>query len=178
MANLEIWNDIPNYEGLYQVSNLGRVKSLDKSWYQFNPQRGGNVLMKRKSKIIKPQPNGNGYLQAYLVKDKTKKKFYIHRLVKMTFDKLSFLDIDHINGLRSDNRLENLRYCTRHENMTFDNVKRKNKRISSFIGVNFSGGKWRSVFNLNKKRYWLGEFDNEIDAHLAYKNKIKEISLT
>lgn len=175
MANLEIWKDIPNYEGLYQVSNLGNVRALAKSYYQGNSKKNGYVLVKRKPKHIKLQKNGNGYLRVILVKNREREKFFIHRLVKMAFDKPSDLDVDHINGVRTDNRLENLRYCTRHENMTFENVKRKNKRKSSFIGVNYGRGKWRSTFIMNKKRYWLGEFDNEIDAHIAYKNKINEL---
>jgi hypothetical protein len=98
----EIWKDVPNYEGHYQVSNLGRVKSLKSG----------------KDKILKPKGNGRGYLQVGLRKEGERKFFLIHRLVMLLFVGESDLEVNHKNGIKADNRLENLEYCTRSENMT------------------------------------------------------------
>ena len=72
----EIWKDIKNYEGLYQVSNIGRVRSL------YTTQFG--VLHKR-IRILTPTDNGNGYLIISLSKNKKRKKKYIHRFVAEAF---------------------------------------------------------------------------------------------
>ena len=97
----EIWKDIPNYEGMYQVSNLGRVKSL-----KFN-----------KEKVLKPLPNRRGYCKVILCKGGAQKQKSIHRLVLLAFVGESELEVNHINGIKTDNSLENLEYCTRRENI-------------------------------------------------------------
>lgn len=109
----EIWKDIVGYEGLYQVSNLGNVKSLN--------YRGTG-----KEKVIS-LTNKAGY---YLVSLK-RTLYRVHRLVALAFipnpENKPF--VDHINGIRSDNRVENLRWCTNKENINFP-LARKNKSIS------------------------------------------------
>lgn len=102
----EIWKDIPNYRGIYQVSNLGRVKSF-------------NYMNTGKEKILKPGTNEKGYLFVSLAKEGRQKYYRVHRLVLMTFqpvENMSQLEVDHINTVRSDNRLENLRWVTIKEN--------------------------------------------------------------
>ena len=92
----EIWKDINNYERLYQVSNLGNVRSLKNN----------------KIKLLKGYKNKDGYLQVSLYKNSEEKKFYIHRLVADAFldniNKYEF--IDHINTIRDDNAVFNLRW--------------------------------------------------------------------
>ena len=104
MTNLEIWKDIPNYEGLYQVSNLGNIKSL-------------NYLRTGKEVVLRPRLNGNGYYRAVLSNQGKVKNKYVHRLVMLAFVGESELTVNHKNGVKTDNRLENLEYCTRSENM-------------------------------------------------------------
>lgn len=95
---LEIWKDIPGYEDYYQVSNLGNVKSL------------------RKNKIMSPCIAGRGYNHLFLYKDKKASGFLVHRLVLLAFIGYSNLVVNHKNGIKTDNRLENLEYCTYSEN--------------------------------------------------------------
>ena len=155
----EIWKDIPEYEGLYQVSNLGRVKSL-----MFN-----------KEKILK-QANTNGYLQVRLCKNKIK-KFLVHQLVSMAFlnhKPCGFnLVIDHINDNPSDNRVENLQIVTQRYNCR----KTQGKYSSQFKGVSWNKQKkkWHSLISMNGKRKFLGTFTDEYEAHLAYQNALKQI---
>ncbi|MBA4475122.1 endonuclease, partial [Lactobacillus paracasei] len=76
MSEKEIWKDIKNYEGLYQISNLGRVRSLDRVDLQ------GRRL---KGKVIASFPNRNGYLKVNLYWDRSIKQVFIHRLVAAAF---------------------------------------------------------------------------------------------
>jgi hypothetical protein len=87
----------------------------------------------------------------------------------------SELDIDHINGNKSDNRIENLRYCSKRENVSFNNRKDYNKKTSKYTGVSYykRTNSWRASIEINKKDFYLGNFKTEYDAHLAYQNKLK-----
>ena len=97
----EIWKDVPGYEGHYQVSNLGRVKSF---------KRG-------KERVLKPGFGANGYYHVVLYKGSECKINLVHRLVSLAFLGESKLDVNHKNGVKTDNRLENLEYCTKSENI-------------------------------------------------------------
>jgi hypothetical protein len=102
----EIWKDIEGYEGLYQVSNLGRVKSLQSRWA-------------RREKILSGNKTGGGYLSVSLYKSGVK-RFYIHRLVAKSFILNPHLkpEVNHINAIKSDNNINNLEWCTNQENIT------------------------------------------------------------
>ena len=163
----EVWKSIPNYEGLYEVSSLGRVKSL------------GNDRT-RKEKILKPFVTGKyrNYYTLELSKDGIKKTFKVHHLVVLSFlnyirDKNKDLVIDHINNDQSDNRLENLQIITNRENISKD-IK---NATSKYTGVIWDKerSKWRAEIRINKISNYLGRFKTELEAHQAYQNKLKEL---
>jgi len=119
---IEIWKDVVGYEGLYQVSNLGRVKSLErtvvntKSWIFKNT----NGEQKRKEYIMKKSCDSLGYVRVTLQnKLKNDRKTYkVHRLVAIAFreNKNNLRCVNHINGVRHDNIVENLEWCTHKQN--------------------------------------------------------------
>ena len=106
----EVWRDIKGYEGLYQVSNLGNVKSL-------------NYGNRGKEQIMKPTLLSTGYFQAILTKNKIHKKYSVHRLVADAF--LSNPDnlpcINHKDENPSNNVVENLEWCTYSYNVRYGN---------------------------------------------------------
>lgn len=114
MNDIEIWKDIPEFEGLYQISNYGKVKSLDRYIEDsFNGKRF------RKGKYLSPGNNGTGYLFINLWKNNKQHRFYIHRLVCLLFkeDYDIKLDINHKDGIKKNNHHSNLECVTPSENM-------------------------------------------------------------
>ena len=108
----EEWKDILGFEGIYQASNLGRVKSLERL-----NARGYRV----KEKILKPQINRRGYYQVGLYKQSIGKNYKVHRLVYEAFNGQipEGLQVNHINEVKTDNRLENLNLMTHKENVNW-----------------------------------------------------------
>ncbi len=106
---LEFWKDIPGYVGSYQASDQGRVRSVDRV------DCGGH---RRKSIIRKPGLHNRGYFTMPLSKGSVSRTYSVHSLIMLTFvgPRPVGLEIAHSNGCPSDNRLSNLRYCTRTQN--------------------------------------------------------------
>ena len=109
----EIWKDIPNYEGYYQVSNLGRVKSLDRIITYSN---GKEVYTK--GKIIKQSKDSHNRLRLILNKNGKKKNYFVHSLVALAFigERPKDYVVAHCDGNNKNNDLSNLRYDTVREN--------------------------------------------------------------
>lgn len=101
----EEWRDIEEYEGLYQVSNLGRVKSL-----KFG-----------KEKILKFGKHKKGYLLVCLCKDGKQKMFQVHRLVAIAFipNPNNYQEVNHKDENKENNCVENLEWCTREYNVNY-----------------------------------------------------------
>lgn len=100
----EIWKDIPGFEGLYQVSNMGRVKSFCKSEKMGKPDEY----------ILNPTDAENGYANVTLYKSNVRKKFLVHRLVAQAFlpNPNNLPQINHKDENRFNNRVDNLEWCT------------------------------------------------------------------
>lgn len=115
----EIWKDIPEYEGLYQVSNLGRVRSLDRFISQSAGLGKSSYKKKIKGKLMSPAPNGSGYLQVNLCRNNNRKKCFVHRVVYECFigPIPEHKEVNHINHSKIDNRVKNLELSTRQQNM-------------------------------------------------------------
>ena len=106
----EIWKDIPDYEGLYQVSNFGRVKRI----LFIN-----NQITKKQNKILKPYTNKRNRTYISLYKNDNRKNCLVHRLVAKAFipnpDNLP--EVNHIDGNPKNNNINNLEWCTKQYNM-------------------------------------------------------------
>lgn len=110
----EEWRDVVGYEGLYQVSNLGRVKSLSRK------MKRGSGIWNKPIKIMTPPINGRGYHHVTLFSEDGKRRIRcVHQLVAESFidNPHNYDCIDHINTNKMDNRAENLRWCNHKMNM-------------------------------------------------------------
>lgn len=112
--NEEIWKDIEGWEGLYQISTLGRIKTLPRTVKAGSK----NKLRTTKKRILKGHINYRGYAQTTLLDGKRKQRIAVHRLVGFAFiPQIKGKDfINHKNGIKADNRLENLEWVTAQEN--------------------------------------------------------------
>jgi hypothetical protein len=163
IEKIEVFKNIPDYEDLYQVSNLGRVKSL-----KFGKER-----------ILKAGVDGHGYLKVCLNKNGKEKTKKVHQLVAIAFlnhiPNGHVLVVDHINNNRADNRLENLQIISQREN-----TSKEQRGSSKYTGVSWykSRNKWMAYININGKLKNLGLFNCEEDAAYAYLLKLREIKCT
>ena len=137
----EIWRDVEGYEGLYQVSNLGRVKSL-------NYRRTG------KEKILKPIKIKKQYMNVKLCKNGKLKQYMIHRLVAKAFipNPDNKEQVNHINEIKTDNRAENLEWCDRSYNVNYGTRIEKQKQTCIENGIYEKANKKRMESDGYKNR--------------------------
>jgi hypothetical protein len=157
----EQWKDIPGYEDLYKVSNLGRVLSV------------------RRDIILKPGLIRD-YRSVVLCNHGKRVTMRVHQLIAVAFlnHKPSGMNkvVDHIDGNKENNKLSNLQILSHRGNI--QKADRKNKS-SKFTGVTFHKGRqmYRAYVNVSKKQIHLGFYQSEIEASKAYQDALKKYNL-
>lgn len=163
----EVWKDIPGYEGLYQASNLGRIRSLDRDivCYASN-QHKSNIETKRhlKGKILKCCIDKDGYYRLSLNKNGKTKYFRVCRLITMTFmpSNDNSLQINHKDENKKNDSVDNLEWCTCKYNQNYGT---RNEKISK--------SRMRKVYKYDLQDNFIEEFES-VDA--AAKNVNKNFS--
>ena len=167
----EIWRDIPGYEGYYQASNLGRVRSLDRFIYHKNGHYQKSV-----GKILICVPNKIGYCQVFLCKNNEKKKhFYVHRLVWTTFygEIPDDMEVNHKDENKQNNSLDNLNLLSHKDNNNWGNKPKKMSdaqkkvKILQFDTDNNFIKEWDSAYEIERE---LGFNQRNIRTCCAGKN--------
>jgi len=150
----EIWKDIPNYDGIYQVSNFGNVVCFRKTKKRFLSLRLSNA----------------GYLRTTLHYKGTRKTVQVHQLVAIVFlnhkpNGNTFV-VNHKDFNKQNNNLENLEIVTNRENSNRLHLESSSK----YVGVDYhkKDKKWRARIVVNGKSEYLGMYHSEIDAKNAY----------
>jgi hypothetical protein len=161
--NAEIWKDIRGFEGLYQISNYGNVKSCKR---YVNSKIGKRVV---NEKLLSLCNDKDCYLMAILCKDGNRKTVKIHRLVADAFvDKPDFKNIvNHIDSIKSNNVFSNLEWVSSLENNCHSRLQMKSS--SKYVGVYFykRDNLFRVSARINGNKVDLGNFKNEEDAYKA-----------
>lgn len=154
---MEKWKDIKGYEGLYKVSNLGRVKSLE---------RFDRIGRKIEGKILKAIKD-KGYLFVHLYKDKTKKKCRIHRLVAETFipNPLNKETVNHKDENKENNNVENLEWMTVSENLNYGTHYERMAKTKS-----------KPIYGINMETGGILEYSSAMDAEKSGFNNSHIIS--
>tara|TARA_R110000822_G_scaffold280114_1_gene401750 strand:+ start:362 stop:850 length:489 start_codon:yes stop_codon:yes gene_type:complete len=162
---MEEFKDVIGCEGMYQISNLGRVKSLARKGC-------------RKDRTLKPNTDAAGYFKVVLRKNSKSYCRTVHQLVAEAFLNHTpcgyKLVVNHINHDKQDNRPENLEIVSNREN-----TNRKHLRSSSkYTGVSWqkSANKWRVMIKFKGKQRYLGLFTDELEASEAYQTALKRIT--
>lgn len=184
----ELWKDITGYDYLYQISNKGRVKSLAKTW-----GTGNNTTLSKPDTLMKGSPSGSGYKRVGLTLNGKSRPLLIHRLVAMAFipNPENKPCVNHKNGIKSDNRLENLEWCTYSEN-TIHAFKtglskatkgdkhhlRKDSSKSAFYGKSRGeSNKAKKVINIDTGKIYDCMKDCAEENNINYKTLIGTLSL-
>ena len=154
---MEDFNDIKNYEGKYKINRIGEIYSV------------------KRKRLLKPSPNNKGYLRVILC-DSNKKEhsLLVHRLLALTFieNPNNYPIADHINKIRTDNRLENLRWT----NYSGSNRNRsRNRKYDLPVGVSKNGNGYQALIYIDKKNIYLGSFETVEEAGKAYSDKYNEL---
>lgn len=142
---MEIWKDISGFEGVYKVSNKGNIKSLSRI------DARGRLL---KNKLLKLGKSKGGYYQVVLCNG-FKKKYKVHRLVAMAFipNPNNLPQINHKNEVKTDNRVENLEWCTPQYNVNYGNGIAKMREARK-----------RPVYQINKEEIIVGIYATAYEA--------------
>lgn len=129
---MEKWKDIVNYEGIYEVSNLGNIKSLSRTIL-----RNGKYPYLSKERILNKAIDANGYNVVSLYKNGKQKTCKVHQLVAQSFLNHFSLGyevvVNHINFIKTDNKVENLEIVTARENSNLKHIKSSSK----YVGVSW-----------------------------------------
>lgn len=158
---METWKDIVGYETYYQVSNIGRVKRLERIT---ETDTGFRKLPGKTLSLIKSR---RGYESIMLSKNNVQRVFRVHRLVAFSFipNPENKKTVNHKNGVRHDNRVENLEWCTTSEN-----------HIHAFRVLNRFHGNRKPIIKLSLSGEFIKEYDSTFQAARELKRSNKNIS--
>lgn len=164
MSSIEQWKDIIGYEGLYQVSNLGRVKRL----------AGKRVKQER---FIVTSNNGLNYLFYNLWKNNKVKKAYVHRLIAEAFidNPENKRCVDHKDFNPLNNSIDNLQWATQSENVHKQRREKSKKSLCPGVYWCKQTKNWLVKIVKNEKTYFAGRFNLEKEAFEAYSNLAKKL---
>lgn len=155
----EVWKDIPNFEGIYEVSNLGNVRSRTRIIECRNGQR-----LTKYGCVIKGNITLNGYRMVDLQKGGKRHMKLVHRLVAIVFipNPYNFPQVNHKNENKLDNRMTNLEWCTGSYNSTYNNLQERRYSAGG-------GRRKRPVEQLTKEGKHIATFQSIKEASLATK---------
>lgn len=169
---MEVYKEIKGYEGLYEVSNLGNVKSLDRT-----TKSESGVIRNIKGKNRSKNKSTSGYYYTCLHKKGKRKNWLTHQLVAMAFlnhtpSGLKYV-VNHKDFNKLNNNVENLEIVTQRANTNRKHLKSSSK-YTGVVKIK-NNNKWISQIIVEGNKKYLGIFNNEYDAHLAYQNELSKI---
>lgn len=173
----EVWKDVIGYEGLYEVSNMGRVRSVDR-YVNSGGLGDKDRLSLKKGKILNCSPTKRGYTRVSLSRESKTNQVMIHRIVALAF--LEPIEgknnVNHINGIKEDNRDCNLEFVNQRENVLHAKIYTMNKKCP-FVSYLKKFNRYESSIIINGKTKKLGRFKTEEEAFNSYVKALNENGL-
>ncbi len=174
LNNKEEWRDVKDYEGIYKVSNLGRIKSLSRKV----KVKGGGYRT-TEDRIIRAAVGG-GYYSFIACKDKSKKTMHVHRAVASAFLGHELVSrsivVDHIDNNPLNNNLSNLQVISIRENLLKDKVFKKGHCVGvTKRTLKYGSTRWEASITKNSKYTYLGTYDTQEEAKSIYESKLKQV---
>jgi hypothetical protein len=175
----EIWKDVPGYEGVYQASSFGKIRSMDREVPHGNG--GGRRSLKGITLKTDANINGAGYMYATLSLNGVYKKLAVHQIIAMAFfghKPHGYKNVvNHIDGNRLNNHANNIEVVTTRENTTTKFKNRVAGITSDYVGVclDKDKGRWLASITVNGKQVHLGYHKEELDAHNSYQKALKAV---
>lgn len=177
---IEEWREIPGYDGRYQISNFGRIRSVPYVNYQSSSHPG--IMMKRHipGKIMSPTNNGNGYMIIALrYKGSKRKNHYIHRLVAEAFipNPDGFAEVNHIDYDKGNNIVTNLEWVSREQNLSWskDNMQKPTPNAKKTnIGMRYisiRNGRYRVSIHIKRLGYQFDKCFNTLEEAITAKEQ-------
>lgn len=169
----EIWKNIPKYEGIYQASTFGRVKSLDRIETNVN-----GISRKLKGKVLSQGKDNNGYKIVRLCRENVLISFRVHQLIAITFLSHQTINrkivVDHIDNIKTNNYLNNIQVISNRDNTSKDNINLlKNTGVYNAKKEGF----FYSQIRINDKKITLGTFNDIDSAKIIYEKAKQNIHL-
>lgn len=168
----EAWKDIPGFEGVYQISSEGNLRSLDRTVVH----RGRNRRIK--GKMLHPRLDISGYPRLGLCRGGKAIHVFAHRLVAEAFipNPKNYPHVDHINGCKTDNRVANLRWVTHSQNMS---NRHKTKQASGYAGIRYRPACTKNPYevsgSINGQPIIIGYFSSITQALTARQKHLQEV---
>ena len=168
---IEVWKDIKGFEGFYQVSSFGKVKSLQRI---IKYPKGFRLI---KERILKQKHHPDKYLNTVMHKEGLQTNILTHHLVAIYFLEHKpngyEIVINHKDFNKHNNHIDNLEIITNRQNCSHKNIVSSSK----YTGVSWNRfvNKWHAQIKVKGKSMYLGYFVNEIDAHNAYQEALLEL---
>jgi len=172
----EIFKPVKGYESLYEISNLGRIKSLAKEW------KFGNGSINSKPETFMKPAIARGYKKVVLYNKGKYKTVKVHTLVWDAFGSEPRngmkLEVDHIDENKLNNRIDNLQLLTQRQNVSKGYLQRE--KTSEYTGVSWNKRrkKWVAMIHIAGKTKNLGSFNCEEAAMIAYQERLKGLNIT
>ena len=164
---MEEWKSIPGYEGLYEVSSYGRVRSVERC------DRFNHKIV---SKILKPNYVNSGYFRVGMYKNKTFKYYLIHRLVAQAFipnpDNLP--QVNHKDEDKSNNRVDNLEWCSRSYNMNYGTLQQRRIQTNINNGKYTGNSKTKEYRKEYSKKYKKEHIEHTREYHREYMREYRK----
>ena len=168
----EVWKNIEGYEGLYQVSNFGNVKTLKRK------VQHGNCFYTREERILKQSKDKYGYCVVGLSRNKATKTYKVHRLVAEAFipNTDGFPQVNHKDFDRANNNTENLEWCDVQYNTQYSVHRRaivRNNRNAGFSGeknIHFRNGVYR--VQIRNRKIKVSKYFKTLESAICYRNEV------